>query len=130
MSPIVHGIMDKKMAAPIDLSGTSTSRDTISDMQLDNNLMEFQTMKAVSDPAKVSPIFLVHQLLSIDYLMKFLSLINLLELQSAAEPFGFIEIAWIFGRRITSERCRDCCIKSKLFQQMFQLLCNCFDFVQ
>lgn len=56
---IIQEAMDKKMAAPIDLSGTSKSHDTINDMPLDTNLMEFQTMKAAIDPAKVSPIFLV-----------------------------------------------------------------------
>lgn len=63
MLPIIHGIMDKKMATPIDLSGTSTSHNTISDVPLDKNLMEFQTMKAANDPAKVSPFYPVHLLL-------------------------------------------------------------------
>lgn len=102
MLPIIHGIMDKKMATPIDLSGTSTSHDTISDVPLDKNLMEFQTMKAANDPAKVSPIFPGNlRLCQLIFLIIFLSLsfssFNLLELQSTVKPFGSIETAWLFG---------------------------------
>lgn len=76
MLPIIHGVMDKKMAAPIDLSGTSTSHDTINDVPLDTKLIEFQTMKAAIDPAKVSPIFLVHHMLSITFIINFACLFN------------------------------------------------------
>lgn len=126
MLPIIHGIMDKKIAAPIDLSGTSTSHDSISDVHLDKNLMEFQTMKAASDTAKVSAIF---PCISFCRLIFFSKCIfgrpYLLELQSAAEPFGSIKIAWIFGGRITSERCCDCRIESKNKDIQF---CFCFTF--